>query len=41
MKSYVKFELDIVLIENTDVVTASFTGDEDAFDNPNNSQFGA
>ena len=36
MKTYVNFELDIVLIENVDVVTASpFTGAEDGFDNPN------
>ena len=33
---YVNFELDIVLIENVDVVTASpFTGGVDEFENPN------
>ena len=32
MKAYVNFELDIVLIENTDIVTSSpFTGVEDDF----------
>ena len=36
MKTYVNFELDIVLIENVDVITASpFTGVEDGFGNPN------
>lgn len=38
MKAYLNFELDIVLIDTTDIVTASpFTGVEDGFDNPNNS----
>ena len=43
MKTYVNFELDIVLIENVDVVTASpFVGEDDGFCNPNNDgQFGA
>lgn len=37
MKSYVNFELDIVLIENTDIVTSSpFEGADDGFENPNN-----
>ena len=37
MKTYVNFELNIVLIENADIVTASpFTGVEDEFGNPNN-----
>ena len=37
MKAYINFELDIVLIDNVDVVTASpFTGVEDVFGNPNN-----
>jgi hypothetical protein len=36
MKTYVNFELDIVLIENVDVITASpFTGETDDFENPN------
>ena len=35
MKTYMNLELDIVLIENTDIVTASpFTGVEDEFGNP-------
>ncbi len=39
MKTYVNFELDIVLIENVDVVTASpFTGGVDGFEDPNTSQ---
>ena len=38
MKNYKNLELDIVLIETTDIVTSSpFTGVEDGFDNPNNS----
>ena len=37
MKKYMEFELNIVLIENKDVVTASpFTGNEDEFEDPNN-----
>lgn len=40
MKSYVNFELDIVLIENTDIVTSSpsnpFEGVGDGFEDPNN-----
>ena len=36
MKNYKNLELDIVLIENVDVVTASpFLGEEDGFGNPN------
>ena len=36
MKTYVNFELDIVLIENTDIVTASpFAGEDDGFGDPN------
>jgi hypothetical protein len=39
MKTYVNFELDIVLIENVDVITSSpFTGVEDDFDDPNFAQ---
>ena len=35
MKNYKNLELDIVLIENVDVITASpFTGVEDGFGNP-------
>jgi hypothetical protein len=37
MKNYKNLELDIVLIENVDVITASpFTGVEDDFGDPNN-----
>ena len=36
MKNYVNLELNIVLIENVDIVTASpFTGETDGFENPN------
>ena len=39
MKTYVNFELNIVLIENVDIVTASpFTGVEDEFFAPTPSQ---
>ena len=39
MKAYINFELDIVLIDNVDVVTASpFTGVEDIFGNPNTNE---
>ena len=37
MKNYKNLELDIILVENTDIVTASpFTGKDDDFGNPNN-----
>jgi hypothetical protein len=36
MKFYENLELNIVLIENTDIVTSSpFKGTEEEFDNPN------
>ena len=36
MKNYGNLELNIVLIENVDIVTASpFTGDTDGFGDPN------
>ena len=36
MKNYKNLELDLVLIENVDVITASpFTGVDDGFDDPN------
>ena len=37
MKFYENLELNIVLIENTDIVTSSpFEGEDDNFDIPNN-----
>ena len=36
MKTYENLELNIVLIENVDVITASaFPGEDDGFGNPN------